>query len=157
MTETAIDYDTIRALQDRTDIEEVLYKYSSAVDSFDKAGVRSCLADDIHAHSSSESDKPPLTPSMLNVNEQLERIVEVAIVLLVGAMISTGYWSVKGIVLAALLFGAIRPLAVWVGIGAAGAAVLGILLFGESASPPRLLFLALLVIAIIGLKFTTPV
>jgi ketosteroid isomerase-like protein len=49
MSETAIDYDTIRALQDRTDIEEVLYKYSSAVDSFDKAGVRSCLADDIHA------------------------------------------------------------------------------------------------------------
>src|SRR3954454_18703562 len=49
MSETAVDYDTIRALQDRTDIEEVLYKYSSAVDSFDKAGVRSCLADDIHA------------------------------------------------------------------------------------------------------------
>ena len=49
MSETAIDYDTIRALQDRTDIEEVLYKYSSAVDSFDKAGVRGCLADDIHA------------------------------------------------------------------------------------------------------------
>ena len=49
MSETAIDYETIRALQDRTDIEAVLYKYSSAVDSFDKAGVRSCLADDIHA------------------------------------------------------------------------------------------------------------
>ena len=49
MSETAIDYETIRALQDRTDIEEVLYKYSSAVDSFDKEGVRSCLADDIHA------------------------------------------------------------------------------------------------------------
>jgi len=49
MTETAMDYDTIRALQDRADIEEVLYTYSSAVDSFDKAGVRGCLADDIHA------------------------------------------------------------------------------------------------------------
>jgi len=49
MSETAIGYETIRALQDRTDIEEVLYKYSSAVDSFDKEGVRSCLADDIHA------------------------------------------------------------------------------------------------------------
>ena len=33
---------------------------------------------------------------MLNVNEQLERIVEVAVVLLVGAMISTGYWSLAG-------------------------------------------------------------
>jgi ketosteroid isomerase-like protein len=49
MSETAIDYETIRALQDRTDVEEVLYKYSSAVDAFDKAGVRGCLADDIHA------------------------------------------------------------------------------------------------------------
>src|SRR3954470_9334614 len=49
MSETAIDNETIRALQDRTEIEEVLYKYSSAVDSFDKAGVRGCLADDIHA------------------------------------------------------------------------------------------------------------
>lgn len=44
--------------------------------------------------------------------------------------------------------------AVWVGIGAAGAAVLGIFLFGESASPARLFFLALLLVAIVGLKFT---
>jgi SnoaL-like domain len=49
MSETAIDYETIRTMQDRTAIEEVLYKYSSAVDSFDKDGVRGCLADDIHA------------------------------------------------------------------------------------------------------------
>ena len=44
--------------------------------------------------------------------------------------------------------------AVWVGIGAAGAVVLGILLFGEAANPLRLAFLALLMIAIVGLKFT---
>jgi quaternary ammonium compound-resistance protein SugE len=44
--------------------------------------------------------------------------------------------------------------AVWVGIGAAGAVVLGILLFGEAANPLRLAFLALLMIAIIGLKVT---
>jgi quaternary ammonium compound-resistance protein SugE len=44
--------------------------------------------------------------------------------------------------------------AVWVGIGAAGAAVLGILLLGESANLARLFFLALLVVALIGLKFT---
>lgn len=43
---------------------------------------------------------------------------------------------------------------VWVGIGAVGAAVLGIVLFKESASPARLFFLALLVISIIGLKVT---
>lgn len=43
---------------------------------------------------------------------------------------------------------------VWVGIGAAGAAVLGILLFQEPAAPSRLFFLGLLIVAIIGLKFT---
>jgi ketosteroid isomerase-like protein len=48
-TETVADHGTLRALQDRADIEEVLYKYSSAVDSFDTDGVRSCLADDIWA------------------------------------------------------------------------------------------------------------
>lgn len=44
---------------------------------------------------------------------------------------------------------------VWVGIGALGAAVLGIFLFNESASPARLFFLALLFVAIIGLKLTS--
>ena len=53
---------------------------------------------------------------MLSINEQLERIAEVAIVLVVGAMISTGYWSVAGLALAALLFFVIRPLAVWAGL-----------------------------------------
>lgn len=44
--------------------------------------------------------------------------------------------------------------AVWVGIGAAGASILGILLFNESVSAPRMFFLSLLIISIIGLKFT---
>ena len=44
---------------------------------------------------------------------------------------------------------------VWVGIGAMGAAILGILLFNESASPLRLFFLVLLLVAIIGLKVTS--
>ena len=44
--------------------------------------------------------------------------------------------------------------AVWVGIGAAGAATLGIVLLGEAASPARLFFLGLLLVAIVGLKFT---
>jgi len=44
---------------------------------------------------------------------------------------------------------------VWVGIGAAGAATLGIFLLNEPATPGRLFFLALLIIAIVGLKFTT--
>jgi len=44
--------------------------------------------------------------------------------------------------------------AVWVGIGAAGAVVLGIALLGEPANPIRLAFLALLLVSIVGLKFT---
>jgi quaternary ammonium compound-resistance protein SugE len=44
--------------------------------------------------------------------------------------------------------------AVWVGIGAAGTAVLGILLLGEPANAQRLFFLALLLVAIVGLKIT---
>ncbi len=44
--------------------------------------------------------------------------------------------------------------AVWVGIGALGTAILGIVLFGESASLPRLICLGMLVVAIVGLKLT---
>jgi quaternary ammonium compound-resistance protein SugE len=44
---------------------------------------------------------------------------------------------------------------VWVGIGAMGAAVLGIVLFDEPASAPRIGFLALLLISIVGLKLTS--
>ncbi len=42
--------------------------------------------------------------------------------------------------------------AVWAGIGAAGTAIVGIMLFGESASLPRLLLLIGLIGCIIGLK-----
>ena len=44
--------------------------------------------------------------------------------------------------------------AVWVGIGAAGAVVLGIILLGEPVTIARLFFLALLLAAIVGLKLT---
>jgi quaternary ammonium compound-resistance protein SugE len=43
---------------------------------------------------------------------------------------------------------------VWVGIGAAGAAILGMLLFAEPVTPLRIGFLALLIFAIAGLKYT---
>lgn len=46
--------------------------------------------------------------------------------------------------------------AVWVGVGAVGTAVLGIVLFAESASPGRLTSLALIVAGIIGLKLASP-
>ena len=45
--------------------------------------------------------------------------------------------------------------AVWVGIGALGAAVLGIFPFQEPVTPARVFFLALLLTAIIGLKLTS--
>ena len=44
--------------------------------------------------------------------------------------------------------------AVWVGIGAVGAGVLGIVLFKEPITFPRIAFMVLLVVSIIGLKLT---
>jgi quaternary ammonium compound-resistance protein SugE len=45
--------------------------------------------------------------------------------------------------------------AVWVGIGTVGATLLGILLFKEPVTFARLGFTTLLVVSIIGLKFTS--
>jgi quaternary ammonium compound-resistance protein SugE len=45
--------------------------------------------------------------------------------------------------------------AVWTGIGAFSTAVLGIVLFGEPVHFARVFFLLLLLVAIIGLKFST--
>jgi quaternary ammonium compound-resistance protein SugE len=42
--------------------------------------------------------------------------------------------------------------AVWVGIGALGVALAGIVALGESASPVRLSLLALILIGVVGLK-----
>jgi len=44
---------------------------------------------------------------------------------------------------------------VWVGIGAAGAAILGMVLLGEPAGPARIFFIVLLLVAIAGLKITS--
>jgi quaternary ammonium compound-resistance protein SugE len=70
---------------------------------------------------------------------------------LVGVALSASMW---------LLATAARTLpigtayGVWVGIGALGAAILGMVLFREPATPARLFFLALLLVSIIGLKLT---
>ncbi|WP_295127038.1 multidrug efflux SMR transporter [uncultured Chitinophaga sp.] len=45
--------------------------------------------------------------------------------------------------------------AVWTGIGAAGTAIAGMLLFKEPATVMRLVFLAMLIGSIIGLKFVS--
>ena len=45
--------------------------------------------------------------------------------------------------------------AVWTGIGAAGTAILGIAVLGDSASPARLLCIVLIVAGVIGLKLVS--
>ena len=46
--------------------------------------------------------------------------------------------------------------AVWVGVGAVGTAILGIVLFNEPANAGRLVSLALILAGIVGLKLATP-
>ena len=45
--------------------------------------------------------------------------------------------------------------AIWTGIGAAGTAALGMLLFGESSAPLRVFFLVCIAGSVIGLKFSS--
>ena len=49
MAATTLSTDAIRALQDRMDITDVLYRYASTIDRFDHAGLRGVLADDLWA------------------------------------------------------------------------------------------------------------
>jgi quaternary ammonium compound-resistance protein SugE len=46
--------------------------------------------------------------------------------------------------------------AFWVGVGAVGTVILGIVLFGEPASALRVASIALIVAGIVGLKLATP-
>ncbi|MEM7137727.1 MAG: multidrug efflux SMR transporter [Myxococcota bacterium] len=46
--------------------------------------------------------------------------------------------------------------AVWTGIGAVGTFLLGIAFFGEIASFARFLFVGLILVGIVGLKFSSP-
>jgi len=71
-------------------------------------------------------------------------------------------WTAVALVLSmVLLAAAMRALplgtayAIWTGIGAVGTAALGILLFGESASPARLACIGLIVVGLVGLKLTS--
>lgn len=45
---------------------------------------------------------------------------------------------------------------VWVGVGAVGTVILGIVLLGEPANPGRLISIALIVAGIVGLKLASP-
>lgn len=71
-------------------------------------------------------------------------------------------FTVAGIVASMLLLSrAARTLpigtayGVWVGIGAAGAAVLGMAVLGEPATAARIFFIVLLLVAVVGLKATS--
>ena len=71
-------------------------------------------------------------------------------------------WTAVALVLSMILLAAAMralPLgtayAIWTGIGAVGTAALGILLFGESASPARLACIGLIVVGLVGLKLTS--
>ena len=46
--------------------------------------------------------------------------------------------------------------AIWVGVGAVGTAILGVVLLGEPVNPGRIISLALIVAGLVGLKLTTP-
>jgi quaternary ammonium compound-resistance protein SugE len=46
--------------------------------------------------------------------------------------------------------------AVWVGIGAVGTAILGIILLGDAANAGRIVSLVLIVAGVVGLKLATP-
>lgn len=45
---------------------------------------------------------------------------------------------------------------VWVGVGAIGTVIMGIVLFGESANALRMISVALILFGIVGLKLATP-
>lgn len=66
----------------------------------------------------------------------------------------TGSVVLLGIAMKSLPVG--TAYAVWVGVGAVGTAILGIVLFGESANAGRLVSLGLVVVGIVGLKLATP-
>ena len=46
--------------------------------------------------------------------------------------------------------------AIWVGVGAVGTVILGIVLFGDSANAGRLISIGLIVAGLVGLKLATP-
>lgn len=73
----------------------------------------------------------------------------------VATVISMGIsLGLLGIALKALPLG--TAYAVWVGVGAVGTALLGIVLFKEPASALRLLSLAAIIAGLVGLKLATP-
>ena len=73
------------------------------------------------------------------------------------------FWTVLAMLISIWLLGiAMKSLpmgtayTIWVGIGAVGAVLSGIILFGEPANLARLLSVALIIIGVVSLKLATP-
>lgn len=73
------------------------------------------------------------------------------------------FWTVLAMIISLALLGiAMKGLpvgtaySIWVGVGAVGTVVLGIVLFGEPASAARMISVALILAGIVGLKLSTP-
>ena len=72
-------------------------------------------------------------------------------------------WTITAMIASVWLLGvAMKSLpvgtaySVWVGVGAVGTVILGIVLLGESANAARLVSIAFIVVGIVGLKLATP-
>ncbi len=72
------------------------------------------------------------------------------------------FWTALSMIVSLWLLGfALRSLpvgtaySVWVGVGAIGAVILGIILFNEPANAGRLISIALILAGIVGLKLTS--
>lgn len=72
-------------------------------------------------------------------------------------------WTVLSIIISLWLLGiAVKSLpigtaySIWVGVGAVGTVILGIVLFGEPANAFRLISVAFIIVGIIGLKIAAP-
>jgi len=86
----------------------------------------------------------------LKYSEGFTRLMASAVtaVLLAASMLLLG-WAVRSLPIG-------TAYAVWTGIGAIGAAIAGLMLFGESANPLRLLCIGLIIAGVVGLKLSTP-
>jgi quaternary ammonium compound-resistance protein SugE len=72
-------------------------------------------------------------------------------------------WTIVAMIVSLWLLGiAMKDLpvgtaySVWVGVGAVGTVILGIVLLGEPANPARMISVALIVAGIVGLKLAAP-
>ena len=71
------------------------------------------------SESKGKADLPPDSPThmvgdVLDFNQRFESIGEVSAVLILGALLSAGHYSLEGVVLGAVLFVVVRPLSVFV-------------------------------------------